>query len=36
MPAKLFVAPLSNIKCILCGQVSVTLTRGKRRMEAEP
>ena len=32
MPAKLFVVPLSNIKCILCGQVSVTLTSGERRM----
>ena len=32
MPAKLFVVPLSNIKCILCGQVSVTLTSGEWRM----
>lgn len=32
MPAKLCVVPLSNIKCILCGQVSVTLTSGEWRM----
>ena len=30
MPDKIFAASLSNIKCILCGQVSVTLTSEER------